>query len=105
MTHTMPQATGRKPKRIAGPRTFLVFNAVYLLVVFGPSLWIGRLGSDHANLAAEGLRLPLPQAMIWAEVRIFGGFLPAYHLVNLALLYGTMVCLFFFNISPGKINL
>ena len=87
-----------KPKRVAGPRVFLTFNAVYLLAVYGASLWIHPLGADYANLAsAQGTSFPVPLALIGMEARWFADTVPAYHSVNLVLLYATMVCLFFFT--------
>ncbi len=97
MANNSPENAEKKSGRPAGPRTFLVLNFIYLLMVYGPSLWILPSGADRAGLADAAPRLPLPLALTWAEARLFGDFFPAYHLVNLALLYGIMVCLFFFT--------
>ncbi len=59
---------------------FLVMDAVYLLAVFGWTIFLPPLGRDYAWLAN------------WAP---FGDYVPVYHAVNIVLLYAAMVLVFF----------
>jgi len=59
---------------------FLVMDAVYLLIVFGWTVFLPPLGRDWAALA---------------NYAPFGEFIPAYHILNMVLLYLAMVLVFF----------
>jgi len=94
----MEASPPKSARRVAGPATFLAFNAVYLLLVHGPGLFIPVRPEEFPRLDASATPgLPVPRLLLWAEVQCFGGFAPAYHAVNLLLLYGVMVCLFYFT--------
>lgn len=79
----------------------MVFDAIAMLVYIGIvyvwSLSIHPLGRDYALLEARGHGLPFPLGHFVAwEVAAFDSTTFAYHLVNLALLYGCMQCVYHF---------
>ncbi len=59
---------------------FLVMDAVYLLMVFGWTVFLPPLGRDFAALS---------------NLAPFGDYIPLYHVLNIALLYLAMVLVFF----------
>ena len=73
---TRNTCTFREGKGIA----FLVMDAIYLLLVFGWTAFLPPLGRDYAALA---------------NYAPFGDIAPAYHALNIGLLYLAMVLLFF----------
>ena len=74
---------------------FLIAMAVYLTVVHLWSLTVYPLDRDYALMAAPETLPWLMRDLFALEMRIFGTFVPGYHVVNLLLLYGCMVALFF----------
>lgn len=71
--------------------------AVYLLLVHVWSLTLYPLGRDYALIANPSAE-PWPVSwLLGLEVEHFDASLIPYHVVNLALLYGCMVALFFFT--------
>lgn len=74
---------------------FLAMNFIYLAGVYAWTLHFYPLGRDFAALARPDV-LPWGVRTLFAwEMTSFGPWLPGYHLVNLALLYGCMIALFF----------
>jgi len=101
--HTLTQDNSlpRPPERNLAPH-FLVMMLFYLVLVYAWSLYLYPLGRDYAAMAH-------PETLPWgvrslfsAEMLLFGRFLPGYHLVNLAVLYGCMIALFFFTRSAVR---
>lgn len=91
----------RPPERNLAPH-FLVMMFLYLALVYAWSLYLYPLGRDYAAMAH-------PEALPWglrslfsAELRLFGRFLPGYHFVNLTVLYGCMITLFFLTRSAVR---
>ena len=74
---------------------FLVLNLLYMCAVFGWTLFVRPLGRDFAAFA-QPESLPWLTSWLWrGEIALFGKQIAGYHLVNLALLYSTMVTIFF----------
>ncbi len=74
----------------------LVAMAMYLCVVFVWGLRVYPLGRDFSRLAKAGEGLPflVGRLLAW-EVAVFDTNVVGYHVVNLALLYACMVCLYY----------
>jgi len=73
-----------------------VSMAIYVLLVYAWGFYIGPLGHDFAVLANAGQELPAVTRHLFAwEMQAFGGWPVGYHVVNLALMYGCMLCLHF----------
>lgn len=78
-----------------------VSMAVYVLIVYGLGLWLGPLGRDHARLAEaaappdDAVALSVEDLFLRMQVSAFGDWAPGYHFVNLALLLGCMLLLYF----------
>lgn len=73
----------------------MVVMAVYALIVYLWGLRLPALGRDFALLADPAAHLPaLTARLVDWETTLFGGWAPGYHLVNIVLVYLTMVCLF-----------
>lgn len=69
----------------------------YLLLVYGWGLWVYPLGRDFAHLANRGADLPFGAKQLFAlEMDWFGNNPVGYHLVNLALMYGCMLLVYYF---------
>jgi hypothetical protein len=69
----------------------------YLSVVHVWSLTVYPLGRDYTAMASGGEGLPpIARELFALEMRLFGSAVAPYHLVNLALLYGSMLCLYAF---------
>lgn len=73
----------------------MLIMAVYMLLVYVWGVRLPALGRDFAILAEPSnlLQWPVSALVAW-QVEVFGAWAPGYHLVNLVLLYLTMVCLF-----------
>ena len=70
---------------------------IYITVVHVWSLRVYPLGRDYEALAEMGERLPfLARGLFAWEVQTFGGWAPGYHVVNIALLYLSMLCIYWF---------
>jgi len=81
-----------KVKRAPGPLYFLIANFLYLVVVQGLSLTIQPVGRDFEVFAGAS---PLAGAWIAPVLEsVFGDSVALYHVLNLALLYGAMCCVF-----------
>ncbi len=90
--HVQQEAEGKN----LAPR-FLAAMLVYISAVFSWTLYVYPLGRDYALLAFPEV-LPWPtRFLVQLELNLFGTWLPGYHLVNLVLLYGCMVSLFYFT--------
>ncbi len=72
-----------------GPN-FLVADALYLLALFGWTLFLPPLGGDWAALAENG-----GEWGMGCFAALFGGHAAPYHLLAWLLLYGCMVLVFF----------
>ena len=81
---------------------FFLADGLYLLLVFGWTLWITPLGRDYALLARPDRLGFVPGALLEGMVRLFGAWSPGYLLVNLALLYGCMALLLVLMRSLSK---
>ncbi len=76
---------------------------IYLSIVYVWSLKIGPLGRDYACMAAPAQHLPFLAAQLFTlEMRLFGTWVVGYHLVNLILLFGCMLCLYQLVRLAGK---
>ncbi len=70
---------------------------IYIIAVHVWSLRVYPLGRDYQALAEVGERLPfLARGLFAWEVQTFGGWVTGYHLVNIALLYLSMLCIYWF---------
>jgi hypothetical protein len=78
--NAMPLTPNTVSFRKGGGTAFLLMDAVYLLMVFGWTVFLPPLGRDYAGLA---------------NFAPFGDSAVAYHAVNMALLYLAMVLVFF----------
>ncbi len=78
--NAMPLTLNTISFRKGGGIVFLVMDAVYLVIVFGWTLFMPPLGRDFAALA---------------NFAPFGNAAVYYHLVNMALLFSAMVLIFF----------
>ncbi len=67
----------------------------YVCLVYAWSVNVYPLGRDYAILGGGGAGLPfLVRTVISWEVSLFGSFVPGYHLVNIALVYAAMLCIY-----------
>jgi len=70
---------------------------IYVLVVYVWAWPIHPLGRDFVRLGDGGEDMAPAAQWLWqTEVSLFGGWAPGYLLVNMALMYACMVCLYFF---------
>lgn len=68
--------------------------ALYTIVVYSCAIAVHPLGRDYAFLDSPA-KLPLVASQLFArEIMLFGGNPIGYHLVNAALLYACMLCLY-----------
>lgn len=68
---------------------------VYLVVVYAWSLNVWPLGRDYAALASRGAQMPFGARHLFSlEMDLFGAWPVGYHVVNLALLYVSMVLIY-----------
>lgn len=68
---------------------------VYMAAVHAWGLGVYPLGRDYARLANAGADMPFLARELFAwEVKVFGNAVAGYHIVNLALLYACMVCVY-----------
>ena len=95
MESTHETSTPPLPSTIWSWPRFLIAMAVYLTVVHIWSLTVYPLGRDYALMAAPETLPWLVRDLFALEMRAFGTFVLGYHAVNLVLLYGCMVALFF----------
>ena len=83
---------------LSGPRRAgidAVAMFIYTSIVYVWALPVHPLGRDYAFLAVPGRTMPfLAHGLFRWETATFGGWTWGYHLVNLALLYGCMLCLY-----------
>ncbi|MEK7795200.1 MAG: hypothetical protein AAB353_11755 [Candidatus Hydrogenedentota bacterium] len=97
MTEPITDAPANAAVRPQSARRDAIALAIYLLAVQVWSINAGPLGRDFRLLSGDTNGLSHPLASVWiAMVHIFGGFAPAYHFVNLALLYACMLLLYWF---------
>lgn len=89
----MEKTSSARPKKAPGARYFLIANALYLIVVQGLSLTIQPVGRDFAAFA--GTHEAPGSGMLQILYQALGTQVALYHTLNLALLYGCMVCVFF----------
>lgn len=81
-------------RRKYGRKYDVVAMAVYTLFVYSSGLFVYPLGRDYDVLAAPADTLPfLVREMFIFEANTFGAGPAGYHVVNIALLYGCMLCL------------
>lgn len=70
---------------------------VYVSIVYGWGLFLIPLGRDYPLLGGETEGIPFILRFLWEkEVALFGAWSPAYHLLNIVLMHGAMVCLYLF---------
>lgn len=81
----------RHPKNLV--RHFLIANFLYLLVVHVWCAGAYPVGVDYARLVEPDSYTAA--VIVGIEKTLLGGFAPAYHVLNLALLYGCMAATFF----------
>lgn len=75
---------------------FLIAMLFYLCLVYANTLYIYPMGRDYCLLSVHcGYDTLMPRSWITWEIDLFGKWVPGYHLMNLILLYGCMVALFF----------
>ncbi len=68
---------------------------VYLFAIYIWGILVHPMGRDYEALASKGENLPFLVAPLFrGEIALFGAWLPGYHLVNLLLLYGCMLCIY-----------
>ncbi|MFA6240830.1 MAG: hypothetical protein WC655_07880 [Candidatus Hydrogenedentales bacterium] len=99
----------RKPTKLAALRLKYhgrfdaVMMLVYVLIVYVWALRAHPLGRDYAILADPTGSIPgVSGHLVSACVDAFGSFAAGYHLVNIALLYACMVCMYrFVNLAIG----
>ncbi|MBN2308348.1 MAG: hypothetical protein JXR94_05220, partial [Candidatus Hydrogenedentes bacterium] len=71
---------------------------IYLCLVYLWALRVYPLGRDYAILAGAGEGLPfLVRGLVAWEIRTFADSLVGYHLVNMALLYASMLLIYAFT--------
>lgn len=70
---------------------------IYLLVVYVWSLWLHPLGRDFPAFAYSEMYPFLVNRLLAWEMATFGASPLGYHLVNLAVLYGCMLCVYRFT--------
>lgn len=74
---------------------FIMF--IYVVVVYGWGVSLIPLGRDYALLGGETGELPFILRFLWErEVALFGAWSAGYHILNIALMHGSMVCLYLF---------
>jgi len=67
---------------------------VYLLAVYVWALWLHPLGRDYSAFANAGYYPFLVDRLLAWEMAVFGAGPVGYHVVNLAVLYGCMLCVY-----------
>ncbi len=77
------------------PVRFLMLMVVYLLVNHGLTVGFGPTAHDGLLLAASDGSANAMVTLVGGLWALFGASAPPYHIVNLALLYGCMVAVFF----------
>ncbi len=90
------EAVQERPPEINHVPKFLGFMFFYLCVVYACTLNIYPMGRDYSLMStSEGAYSNGIVPWTFLETFIWGNWTPGYHLVNLTLLYGCMVALFF----------
>ncbi len=81
----------------------IVALLVYTAMVHAWSVTLYPLGRDYAMLESRGAGLPMGAAQLvrW-EIETFGASVAGYHVVNVALMYACMLCLYFLVIRMLK---